>query len=347
VRRLIVENVREFAKWGPLDGNGRPVKGKEGSIFRAFLHAIRSLGYTVDWQILNCADYGDATTRRRFFLQAVKGRKKIAWPSPTHLEHGDNIFGLPKWRSAREIIDWSLRGESIFNRKRPLAASTLRRIEHGINRYWKPYAEPFLILLRGTGRSRAVDKPLPAVTTSGHHAALVEPFLINNYGHEPLQTITDSRGGGALIEPFLVNVCHGGHSHRVREIGKPVAAILTKNSHGLLEPFLVKYYGTGTTESIDIPPGTLTPKEKFALIEPGVEFALDIRFRMLQPHELAAAQSLPGNYRLCGTKTEIMKQIGNAVPVKTAKKLSQAAILQCLEDIVTYIGEISPFVGEV
>jgi DNA (cytosine-5)-methyltransferase 1 len=339
VRRLIVENVREFTKWGPLDGNGRPIKTKEGSIFRAFIQAIRFMGYTVDWQILNCANYGDPTTRRRFFLQAVKGLGKIVWPDQTHMEHEDNIFGLPKWRSAREIIDWSLRGESIFHRRWPLASSTLRRIEHGINRFWQPHAEPFLVILRGTGRSRSLDRPLPAVTTSGHHAALIEPFLINNYGQsfsgsidDPLPTVTRNVKA-ALIEPFITRF-HGGENSEKRNhsIDDPLPVIDTSNRYAIVDPFLVKYYGTGTAESIDIPLGTLTTKEHFGLVEAGGEYSLDIMFRMLQPHELAAAQSLPEHYQFCGTKTEIIKQIGNAVPVKIAKGLSKAAILQYLEE---------------
>jgi DNA (cytosine-5)-methyltransferase 1 len=167
VKHLIMENVKEFQDWGPLDEDGHPIKSKKGTIFRAFLHAMRSLGYSVDFQILNCANYGDPTARNRFFLQAVKGKAKIVWPTPTHMETEYNAFGLPKWRPAREIIDWSIIGESIFDRKKPLVEATLKRIEHGIRRFWGPYAEPFLISLYGTGMSRSLDRPLPTVTTSG------------------------------------------------------------------------------------------------------------------------------------------------------------------------------------
>jgi DNA (cytosine-5)-methyltransferase 1 len=313
VKRLIVENVREFANWGPVNSSGYPIKAKKGTIFRAFLHAIRSLGYTVNWQILNCANYGDPTTRRRFFLQAVKGRGKIAWPDPTHMEYADNIFGLPKWRSAREIIDWSLHGKSIFLRKRPLADATLRRIAHGITRFWQPYADPFLVLLQGTGRSRSLDKPLPTVTASGHHAMLIEPFLIHNYGQSlsgsidnPLPTVVGSSPKIALIEPFILpneGYYRGNQDSEKRNhsIDAPLPVIDTSNRYGIVKPFI-----TAIGQSIDI------------------------RFRMLQPHELAAAQSLPGNYQFCGNKTEITKQIGNAVPVKTAKALSKAAIRELM-----------------
>jgi DNA (cytosine-5)-methyltransferase 1 len=298
VKRLIVENVPEFQNWGPLDDAGCPVKEARGETFKAFIAAIRSLGYTVDWRILNAANYGDPTIRRRLFIQAIKGTgRTITWPNITHAESQFNYQGLPKWIPAREIIDKNLHGESIFQRKRRLAPATLRRIEHGIKRFWQPYAEPFLIMLRGTGTARSLNEPLPAVTTSGHHAALIEPFLINNYGQSLSGSIDD-----------------------------PLPTVTGNVKAALIEPFLVKYYGNGDTESIDIPLGTVTTKDRFALIEPGSEFALDIRFRMLQPHELAAAQGFPRDYKFCGTKTDITKQIGNAVPVNLSRELAKTIL---------------------
>jgi len=371
VKRLIVENVPEFQNWGPLDDSGHPVKEEKGETFRAFIAAIRSLGYTVDWRVLNAANYGDPTIRRRLFIQAIKGRcVEIKWPNITHAEKTYNVQGLPKWIPAREIIDSSLHGESIFQRKRPLAQATLRRIEHGIKKFWQPYAEPFLIILRGTGKSRSIDVPLPSETTSGTHFALIEPFLINNYGqsksaslddplntvvgnvkaaliepfilpnegfyrgnkprsiNDPLPTITASRGCGALIEPFITRF-HGGDDSEKRNhsVNEPLPVIDTSNRYGIVEPFLVRYNGNGNAESIDIPLGSVTTKDRCGLIEPGGEFLLDIRFRMLQPHELAAAQGFPREYKFCGTKTDITKQIGNAVPVNTSRELAYCCLM--------------------
>jgi DNA (cytosine-5)-methyltransferase 1 len=339
VKHVILENVREFSKWGPLDEEGHPIKGKEGTVFRAFLHAVRSLGYTVDWQILNCANYGDPTARYRFFLQAVKGRGKISWPHPTHAESEYNVFGLPKWRAAREIIDWSIIGESIFDRRKPLVPATLKRIEHGIKRFWEPYAEPFLISMYGTGLSRSLDLPLQTVTTSGKHSALIEPFLISNYGQsksldisDPAPTMTGTQHTG-VVEPFLT-CYHGGDdsAERVYRLGKPIPTLDTSNRYGLVNPFIVKYYGNGENVSpIDSPLGTVTTKDRFALVSGGEKYLFDIRYRMLEPHELAAAQGFPQDYSFQGNKTEIVKQIGNAVPVNTARNLSKAALIQQIE----------------
>jgi DNA (cytosine-5)-methyltransferase 1 len=340
VKHLIMENVKEFQSWGPLDENGHPIQSKKGTIFRAFLHAIRSLGYTVDWQILNCANYGDPTSRHRFFLQAVKGRAKITWPTPTHMESEYNVFGLPKWRAAREIIDWSIIGDSIFDRKKPLVPATLKRIEHGIKRFWGDYAEPFLISMYGTGMSRSLDLPLQTVTTSGKHSVLIEPFLINNYGKsksmnisDPTPTITGSEHTG-VVEPFLT-CYHGGEdsSERIYRLGKPIPTLDTSNRYGIVNPFIVKYYGNGDNVSpIDAPLGTVTTRDRFALVMGGEKYLFDIRYRMLAPHELAAAQGFPSSYIFQGTKGEIVKQIGNAVPVGTARRLSLAAIMQDLRE---------------
>jgi DNA (cytosine-5)-methyltransferase 1 len=178
VERVIIENVPEFLSWGPLDKNGHPIQSQKGKIFKAFIASMKSLGYSVDWQILTAADYGDPTTRRRLFIQAVKGRKRIVWPEITHIDGTENLLGFKSWRPAREIIDWSIPGTSIFDRKKPLADATMRRIAAGIEKYWKNYATQFLAVLYGSNDVRSLDLPFPAVTTSGAHHALVEPFLL-------------------------------------------------------------------------------------------------------------------------------------------------------------------------
>ena len=132
---FIMENVREFLSWGPLDAFGKPVKERKGEYFNGFVGNLKELGYEVDWRILNAADYGDPTTRKRLFLQAVKDGHGIHWPEPTHRDprkDGD----LPLWKSAKDhVIDWSIAGKSIYYRKKPLAKDTIRRIVHGLKKY--------------------------------------------------------------------------------------------------------------------------------------------------------------------------------------------------------------------
>jgi DNA (cytosine-5)-methyltransferase 1 len=338
VERVIIENVPEFLSWGPLDNSGQPVKTLKGKTFRAFITGLRSLGYTVDWKILVAADYGDPTTRRRLFIQAVKGRKRILWPRITHMEGGDgNLIDCQPWRPARDIIDWSIPGIPIAERKKPLAEATMRRIAAGIEKYWKDYAKPFLAVLYGSNDARSLDRPLPTVTTSGNHHALVEPFLLPNEGFyrgnqartldEPLSTITASRGFGALIEPFITRF-HGGDgaARRNHAIDVPLPTLDTSNRYGLVEPLLVEYHGSSTPYPVSLPVKTITTKDRFALLEPVIKYWTGIRFRMLKNHELKKAQGFPDDYVITGNTTEQTKQIGNAVPVNTAKALALAAM---------------------
>lgn len=260
IERIIIENVPDFLTWGPLNDKGQMIKSRSGSTFRAFIHGLRSLGYNVDWKILCAADYGANTTRKRLFIQAVKGRKKILWPEQTNTEIKNNLFGLPVWEPADKIIDWSLPCPSIFSRTKPLAEATLKRIESGLKKFSCKQAEPFIAILRGQSKTRSIKCPLPTITCSGAHYALVKPFI-------------------------------------------------------------TKYFGTGENVlGLESPLSTITTKDRFGLAIPDGTVC-DIGFRMLQPHELAAATGFPAGYRFTGTKAEVVKQIGNAVPPVFAEKL--------------------------
>jgi DNA (cytosine-5)-methyltransferase 1 len=71
----------------------------------------------------------------------------------------------------------------------------------------------------------------------------------------------------------------------------------------------------------------VTTRDRFGLIEVFEKHpALDIRMRMLQPHELAAAQGFPVGYKFAGNKGQVVKQIGNAVPRRTARALCRELI---------------------
>ncbi len=128
IDNILIENVPEFQSWGPLGANGLPMKSKKGKTFKAFKIALESLGYRVEHRILNAADYGDPTCRKRFFLIARRGNKRISWPSATHAEKGYTGYAgkeIKPWVPAKNIIDWELEGQSIFTRKKPLADKTL------------------------------------------------------------------------------------------------------------------------------------------------------------------------------------------------------------------------------
>lgn len=155
VRRLIVENVPEFRDWGPVFTTGRrkgkPIPSRKGEYFRSWVKALEAIGYKFEDRILTAADYGDATTRKRFFAMSRNDRKPITWPAPSHSKDGvPDLFGngAEKWRAAREIINWNDKGRSIFWRPRrgrhdPLKPNTLKRVLAGAIRFAGPWADVF------------------------------------------------------------------------------------------------------------------------------------------------------------------------------------------------------------
>jgi DNA (cytosine-5)-methyltransferase 1 len=563
IENILIENVKEFESWGPLTAKGLPDKRHKGQYFQQFIAALR-INYNVEYKVLNCADYGDPTTRERLFIMARRNGKKINWPARTHASRKElakmaaqpELFGsseqLKPWVAAREIIDWSLEGKSIFGRKKPLSPNTMRRIfkgleKHGLKNFMvnlknrdrrdrsvdeptftqaaggnhQAVVEPFIVPQFSSPDTRDINEPAPTITTTSRgvgvvevepftlsveraqtnrslprsveepigtvlgtprigivegevqpftisaggpeleaksveeplrtvltrdHQAIIEAFLVKFHGgtngqnrnypvDEPIGTLdTSNRFGLVEAEPFIVSAAHGGNTNPPRDIDEPLGSVLgspkfgvvetepflipffgerqgqeprtrdinepapTVTTHGrmgvveseafllgqqsdaalrsvdepsptiagagaiakvdvepfvvnmkgqsdarsiedplftqtikqhqyLAEPYIIKFYGSGeNAESIDDPLATVTAKDRFALCIPTLGIALDIRFRMLQPHELAAAMSFPKDYEFTGNREAKVKQIGNAVPLKTAKALCTALL---------------------
>ena len=306
-RRMLIENVRELRDWGPvLDSDtmfqgkrykaGQADPRKKGVFFNLWVKEIKASGYAVDIAIMNAADYGAATSRERLIIQAVRksSGEKIIWPEQTHAKE-PGLFNYKPWRPASEIIDWSIRGESIFNRKKPLCENTLRRVEAGIKRYWGDMAEPFLIRYNGgDNRVHSVSDPLPVIDCS------------NRYG---------------LVQPLFIPQQSAG---TVKPVDCPLPTISTTGAIGLVRPFFVQYYGSGVTAETDEPMNTITTKDRFGLIQ-GLE-GFDITHRMLTVSELSAATGFPAGYQFAGGDTAAKKQIGNAVCPDLAQALYRAIL---------------------
>jgi DNA (cytosine-5)-methyltransferase 1 len=348
---ILVENVVEFLRWGDLDGNRKRDAKHQGKTFMAWVSMLKSFGYRVDWRVLCAADYGSPTTRRRLFIQAVRKDSgfRIVWPEPTHApkEEIDMLGRRQPWRPAREIIDWSIKGASIFDRKKPLKPNTLARIYAGLQKFG---LQKFLVQPVHNGsencRTTSLDEPIGTLPCSNRFA-LAEPFLIklrggseahlNSCNSSIEQPVPTSSAGGThvgLIEPYLIHTNHAG-GNRCRSLNDPMPTVTCGNrgEMALIEPFLVKYYATGSSQSVDEPLDTVTTKPRFGLVRPevtieGDRYVLDVLFRMLQPHELAAAQGFSPNYEFTGTKEAVVRQIGNAVPPDLAKALVMAVLSQ-------------------
>ncbi len=253
VKRLIIENVWEFTGWGPVDPKtGKPLKERKGEYFHAWIETLKRLGFEPEWRKLNAADFGDATTRQRFILMARSDGRRVRWPMPTHTKRPDvsmALFpGLQPWRPAREIIDWDLKGRSIFNRKKPLAPKTLARIYAGAIKHDWP--NPYLVILRNHMAAQGLDVPLPAITAGGTHIGLAQPVLFANRNNnvarspdDPAPVFTTAHGGGVVLaEPIILSPHNSGAPRSTED---PLPTITTggagdENHPGCARPMLVE-----------------------------------------------------------------------------------------------------------
>ncbi|MCY2965198.1 MAG: DNA cytosine methyltransferase [Planctomycetota bacterium] len=373
---LVVENVAEWEHWGPVGDNGIPLKSKRGAFFAAWVNAIKAAGYKVDWRRLNAADYGAPTSRDRLFVIARRGHRMPVFPEPTHTRHpGGELpgMGLPRWRAASEVIDWSLPCPSIFTRKRPLAPKTLARIEAGLRKFVGPFQ--YQLIGMGAGRSRSPDDPLPTIVAARENHGVVLPFISimrNNCTADgvadPLSTLTAGGGHHGLCLPFLAEVNHSGSDSRTSDPRGPIGTVSTHNGRGLAipflsrfhggpdssqrnhppadslpcldtsnryalaVPFLLHYYGTANVSPVTDPVDTITTRDRHGLalasmVQTCKELRVaDVGFRMLQNHELSAAQGFPSSYVFCGNKGDVTRQIGNSVSPPVAAAITKSIL---------------------
>lgn len=319
---IIMENVEEIQQWGPLDENGKPIKERAGEDYQKFITAMQSIGYDFQSRELVAADYGAPTTRRRWYAVFRRDGKEIKWPEATHNKDGN--CGKKKWVQCGDYIDFSDLGRSIFNRKKPLADATMRRIANGYKKY-------------------VVDNPDPYVVNNKEAVA----FLIQYHSEqkagesrgqlltEPIKTLDTSNRYG-LITAFITKFYKTGCGQKLNE---PLHTITTSPGHfELISAFLIKYYGTGCGQQLNEPLTTITTKDRFGLVNviteiKGEKYILkDIFLRMLKAEpELKLMQGFPPEYTIThdytGAKYSTANQvakIGNSVVPIMAKLLVQA-----------------------
>ena len=289
---ILLENVEEFVTWGPVR-KGRPVKSKAGQTFRQWKKQLEDLGYKIEHRVLVAADYGAPTTRKRFVLVARCDGKPIVWPERTHAPRNSpevQAGKLKPWRSAAEIIDWSIPGYSIFQSKeeikalygaavvRPLAENTLRRVIRGVDKFTLKSGAPFLVQQKFQNVAQSVEKPLTTVTAVGAHelcTPLLVPYLAEcNHaggGHiadvtKPYKTITAKHTGG-VVAPVLIQY-HTEQTENVRANGleAPINTVDASNRYGLVSANLIEYYTGGRPLDISAPMHTVTSHDREALV---------------------------------------------------------------------------------
>ena len=412
-RIISLENVKQIRQWGPLiakrckqtgrvmrlDGSVAmpgervprgeqflvPDPKRKGTTWAKFQACLEALGYVFEHRIIKACDYGAPTSRERLFMVARRDGHPIAWPEPTHAAKPTK--GQLPYRTAAECIDFSLPSQSIFERKKPLADATMRRIAKGIQREVLQKAKPFIVPIANWSRDAVlpVDQPLNTVTAwpRGGSFALASPTLVGvggragqtepRGGHDPMYTIT-SKGDTGVATAFLAQANGGFNVTHSKALPEPMTTVtntgsqqqlvtanlvtLRKNStgrgmddvvptltagaehHALVEctlspqveegalrcaAFLMKYHGSGENIiGMGDPVSTVTTKDRLALVTVWISgdpyVIVDICLRMLQPHELYAAQGFPPNYIITHghdgrkfTKSEQVHMCGNSV----------------------------------
>ena len=286
-RVIILENVEEFQTWGPVR-KGKPVKKKMGQTFHRWLDQLRALGYAVEWRELVAADYGAPTTRKRFFLIARRDSKPIIWPEPTHapIDSPEVKAGKKKpWRSAAEIIDWSLPCPSIFdtreqikekyslNAQRPLRPNTLRRVARGVDKFVIKSANPFLVVVNHSGgfRGQKMDEPLKTVTAK-HGYGMASPVMIaisQTSGGDRTRNVMEpthtqvSKAEECVVCPAMIQY-HTEQNEQVRGQGvtDPIMTIDASNRYGIAAATLTKYYSGDNNQDAAAPLHTITTRDR-------------------------------------------------------------------------------------
>lgn len=339
---IIMENVEEFVSWGPVDHCGRVIESAKGDTFRWFVRRLRRYGYRVEYRELRACDYGAPTIRKRLFLVAKRNNGRIVWPEPTHGP------GRPEpYRTAADCFDWSIPCPSIFERAKPLADATLRRIAKGIMRYVVQAERPFIVNLTHGGRLEDIASPINTITCANRgEKALVVPTLVQTgYGErqgqapraldlsKPLGTVVAGGQKHALVSAFLAKHYGGVVGSDLRQ---PIGTVTTKDHHSLVTAFMLKYYSADQDPRLEEPLHTITTRDRFGLVTVHVEgepyYIADIGMRMLQPRELFRAQGFPDSYVIdhAGgkplTKTAQVRMCGNSVCPPIAAALVRANV---------------------
>lgn len=284
-RVIFLENVEEFSTWGPLGDDGRPCKERKGQEFKRWTGELRRLGYKIEHRELRACDYGAPTIRKRLFLIARRDGEKIVWPAPTHGDPKSEAVKsgkLKPWRTAAEIIDWSLPCHSIFltpeeaklvDVKRPLAEATMARIAKGVKRYVIDAAEPFIVNLthHGSDRNEAVTDPVMTVTGAhrGEKAVVVPTLVQTGYGErpgqeprvphvdKPLGTVVAGGVKHAVIAPHLMT--NRNAEKPFNEANKPTHVITAGGAHlNVVAAHLTKFRKNSVGSGIDEPVHTVT-----------------------------------------------------------------------------------------
>ena len=277
-----IENVEEFMSWGDMDENGKPISMDKGRLYQKWVRNVKKYGYNFEHRILNAADFGAYTTRKRFFGIFAKKNLPIVFPEPTHCKGGrqDMFSRLEKWKPVKDVLDFSDEGTTIF-REKPLAEKTLERIYAGLIKFVAGGKDAFLVKYNSmsrTGKYNApgIDEPCPVVATQGRLGVAQVCFLSKQFsGHPESKNVSVEEPAGTITcrDHHAFVSAHYGNGFN-RSVNEPSATVTTKDRLSLVTPRFIanEYSGGGQHTSIDnICPAILTnPKQKLITCKPWI-----------------------------------------------------------------------------
>ena len=286
-----IENVEEFMSWGAIDENGRPVSKDRGRSYIRWVNKVKKYGYEFDFRILNAADYGAYTSRKRFFGIFAKKSLPIIFPEQTHSKSGQpGLFGtMPKWRPVREVLDFEDEGKSIFTREKPLSEKTLERIYVGLIKFVAGGKEAFIVKYnsmsqRGKYVPPSLDAPCPTIATQGRLALASVAFLSKQFSGAP-------EGKNISVDGPAGTITTIDHHAFISAYYSPGYNISCKNPAPTLTTrgrlaFVSVHYGNGFNTSCESPAATLTTKDRMALIQTSF---LDMQYGNSKPSSIETA----------------------------------------------------------
>ena len=270
-----IENVEEFMSWGDMDENGKPISMDKGRLYQKWVRNVKKYGYNFEHRILNAADFGAYTTRKRFFGIFAKKNLPIVFPEPTHCKGGrqDMFSRLEKWKPVKDVLDFSDEGTTIF-REKPLAEKTLERIYAGLIKFVAGGKDAFLSrynTVRPQDTCKSVDEPCGVLTTENRFAKVQVSFLSKQFsGHPESKNVSVEEPAGAITckdHHVFVSAYYGnGHNHSV---DLPAPTVTTKDRMALIESrFMCSYNFKDTGKDINQPCPTLLTKDRLSLVSP-------------------------------------------------------------------------------
>lgn len=280
---LTIENVEEFMSWGDMDENGKPISKDRGRCYRKWVNEVKKYGYNFDYRILNSADFGAYTSRKRFFGIFSKTGLPIAWPEPTHSKAGTNdLFStLKKWRPVKEVLDFEDEGSSIFIRKKPLSEKTLERIYAGLIKFVAGGKDAWILKYNSvngtTGKHNppGIDEPCPTVACQGRLGLIQTHFLSKYFSGDPYSKNISVDGPAHTIKCIdnhaIVNTkflaAYYGNGINCSSVSKPCPTVPTKDRFNYVSPkFMCSYNFKDAGKDLNLPCPTLLTKDRLSLV---------------------------------------------------------------------------------